>query len=57
MFLCKILFQELLSTDRRFIKEELFINAWEEVFVNALSAVVKEFPTVTFGSYPVNNCR
>ncbi|KAL6440882.1 hypothetical protein ACFW04_003359 [Cataglyphis niger] len=51
------LYQELLSTDRRFIKEELFINAWEEVFVNALSSVVKEFPNVTFGSYPVNNCR
>lgn len=51
------LFQELLSTNRRFIKEELFINAREEIFVNALSTVVKEFPNVTFGSYPVNNCR
>ncbi|KMQ86024.1 fad synthetase [Lasius niger] len=51
------LYKELLSTNRRFIKEELFINAREEIFVNALSTVVKEFPNVTFGSYPVNNCR
>ncbi|GAB1864348.1 FAD synthetase [Camponotus japonicus] len=51
------LYQELLSISKKFIKEELFINAREHVFVNALSTVVKEFPNVTFGSYPVNNCR
>lgn len=51
------LYKELLSTNRIFVKEEVFINAREDIFVNALSTTVKEFPNVTFGSYPVNNCR
>ncbi|XP_020295735.1 FAD synthase-like isoform X2 [Pseudomyrmex gracilis] len=53
----KCLYKELLSTNGRFVKEEVFIQAWEEVFANALSTVVKEFPNVSFGSYPVSNCR
>lgn len=51
------LFQELLSTNKRFVKEEMFINVREDLFANALSTVVKEFPNVSFGSYPVSNCR
>ncbi|XP_012235907.1 FAD synthase-like isoform X2 [Linepithema humile] len=51
------LYKELLSTNRRFVKEEVFINAREESFANALSTVVKEFPNVSFGSYPVSNSR
>ncbi|XP_032678995.1 uncharacterized protein LOC116847759 [Odontomachus brunneus] len=44
-------------TSRRFVKDEVFINAREEAFTNALSTVVKEFANVFFGSYPVSNCR
>ncbi|XP_071651115.1 FAD synthase isoform X3 [Temnothorax longispinosus] len=51
------LYEELLSTNKRFVKEEVFIDAREDLFANALSTVVKEFPNVSFGSYPVNNCR
>jgi hypothetical protein len=51
------LFQELLSANKRFIKEEVFIDAREDLFANALSTVVKEFPNVSFGSYPVSDCR
>jgi len=51
------LYEELLSTNKRFVKDEVFINAREDLFADALSTVVKEFPTVTFGSYPVSNCR
>jgi len=47
----------LLSTNKRFVKEEIFINVREDLFANALSTVVKEFPNVSFGSYPVSNCR
>lgn len=39
------------------MKKEVFINAREELFANALSTVVKEFPNVSFGSYPVSNSR
>lgn len=50
--------QDLLSTtNKKFVKDEVFINAREEAFTNALSTVVKEFPNVSFGSYPVSNCR
>lgn len=57
MLLCFV-FQELLSAvDKRFVKDEVFLNAKEETFADALSMVVKEFPNVSFGSYPVNNCR
>jgi len=52
-----IFLQDLFSTKRRFVKEELFTNAAEETYANALSTVVKEFPNVSFGSYPVSNCR
>ncbi|XP_014481204.1 PREDICTED: FAD synthase-like isoform X2 [Dinoponera quadriceps] len=52
------LYEDLLSTTKkRFVKDEVFINAREEAFTNALSMVVKEFPNVSFGSYPVSNCR
>ncbi|KAL6254951.1 hypothetical protein P5V15_014293 [Pogonomyrmex californicus] len=51
------LYEELLSMNRKFIKDEVFIDAKEESFANALSTVVKEFPNVSFGSYPVSNCR
>ncbi|EFN82881.1 FAD synthetase [Harpegnathos saltator] len=52
------LYEDLLSTtNKRFVKDEVFINAREEAFTNALSVVVKEFPNVSFGSYPVSNCR
>ncbi|XP_011347854.2 FAD synthase isoform X1 [Ooceraea biroi] len=51
------LYKDLLSTNRRFVKEELFINTTEETYANALSTVAKEFPSVSFGSYPVSNCR
>lgn len=51
------LYEELLSTNQRFVKEEVFINVREDLFANALSTVVQEFPNVSFGSYPVSNCR
>ncbi|XP_039304115.1 FAD synthase isoform X2 [Solenopsis invicta] len=51
------LYEELLSANKRFIKEEVFIDAREDLFANALSTVVKEFPNVSFGSYPVSDCR
>lgn len=51
------LYEELLSMNKKFIKEEVFINAREDLFANTLSTVVKEFPNVSFGSYPVSNCR
>ncbi|XP_032678874.1 FAD synthase-like isoform X2 [Odontomachus brunneus] len=52
------LYEDLLSvTSRRFVKDEVFINAREEAFTNALSTVVKEFANVSFGSYPVSNYR
>ncbi|XP_011879198.1 PREDICTED: FAD synthase-like [Vollenhovia emeryi] len=51
------LYEELLSTNKRFVKDEMFINTREDLFANALSTVAKEFPNVSFGSYPVSNCR
>lgn len=42
----------LFNTDKRFAHEELYINATESVFADALTAVSKEFPKVIFGSYP-----
>jgi len=35
----------------------VFVNVREELFANALSTVVKEFPNVSFGSYPVTDSR
>lgn len=50
-------YKDLLSTNRGFVKEELFSTAREETYADALSTVAKEFPNVSFGSYPVSNCR
>ncbi|XP_076167164.1 FAD synthase [Ptiloglossa arizonensis] len=38
-----------------FATTEVFVNANEESFANALTAVVRECPNVTFGSYPEHN--
>ncbi|KAL0111640.1 hypothetical protein PUN28_013079 [Cardiocondyla obscurior] len=51
------LYEDLLKTNKKFVKEEVFIDAREDLFANSLSTVAKEFPNVSFGSYPVNNCR
>ncbi|XP_023290065.1 FAD synthase isoform X2 [Orussus abietinus] len=46
------LYKELFGTNRHFVKKEIFLNAAEETFADALTEVSKEFPQVTFGSYP-----
>ncbi|OXU26627.1 hypothetical protein TSAR_012425 [Trichomalopsis sarcophagae] len=46
------LYKVLFNTDKRFVHQELYINATESVFADALTAVSKEFPKVIFGSYP-----
>ena len=48
----KSFYQVLFDTSNRFSHEELYINASEEVFADALTTVSKEFPNVIFGSYP-----
>ncbi|XP_066595657.1 FAD synthase-like isoform X2 [Prorops nasuta] len=48
--------EELFHTNQQFVKDELHINVTEEKFANALTRVTKELPSVTFGSYPENNC-
>ncbi|XP_015177323.1 PREDICTED: FAD synthase-like isoform X2 [Polistes dominula] len=50
-----ILHKELFSSNRYFAKDEIYLNAKEELFANALTLVSKEFPNVSFGSYPVSN--
>ncbi|XP_011497180.1 PREDICTED: FAD synthase-like, partial [Ceratosolen solmsi marchali] len=48
----KNLYKILFDTKKRFIQQELFLNASEDVFANALSTASKEFPNIVFGSYP-----
>ncbi|KAI4482998.1 hypothetical protein M0802_013518 [Mischocyttarus mexicanus] len=50
-----ILYKELFSSNRYFAKDEIYLNAKEELFANALTFISKEFPNVSFGSYPVSN--
>ncbi|KAK2584203.1 hypothetical protein KPH14_006624 [Odynerus spinipes] len=47
--LCK----ELFSTNRCFARDEIYINAREDAFADVLTVLTKEFPNVSFGSYPV----
>lgn len=51
--LCK----ELFSTNRYFATDEIYLNTKEEAFANILTALAKEFPNVSFGSYPVSGNR
>ncbi|XP_033219747.1 FAD synthase-like [Belonocnema kinseyi] len=44
--------EKLFRTSKHFFSTQLYLNAREEVFANALTSVSKEFPDVTFGSYP-----
>ncbi|XP_058797357.1 FAD synthase-like [Phymastichus coffea] len=46
------LYKILFNTGHRFAHEELYLNAVESKFADALTAVSKEFPNVIFGSYP-----
>lgn len=43
---------KLFGTNKNFVTTEVFLNAREEVFADALTSVSKEFPFVNFGSYP-----
>lgn len=45
-------FQVLFDTQKRFVVEELLIDATEDSFADALTTVSKEYPKVIFGSYP-----
>ncbi|XP_076244283.1 FAD synthase [Calliopsis andreniformis] len=47
--------KELFAGCKRFATIEVFINASEESFANALTAVAREHPNVAFGSYPERN--
>lgn len=49
-----VVLQELFKTNRRFVKEELYINAKEDSYAEALTTVAAQFPRVAFGSYPVS---
>ncbi|XP_044001938.1 FAD synthase-like isoform X2 [Aphidius gifuensis] len=53
--LFKSLYKELFKTSQSFVKSELFIDAKEELFADALTKVSKEFKDVAFGSYPVTD--
>ncbi|XP_008554333.1 FAD synthase [Microplitis demolitor] len=53
--LFKNLCQEIFNAHKKFFKKELYIDAKEDVFANALTSVAKEFPNVAFGSYPISN--
>lgn len=48
----KKFFQKLFGTNKNFVTTQVFLNAREEVFADALTSVSKEFPLVNFGSYP-----
>lgn len=43
---------KLFATNKTFVTAQVFLNAREEVFADALTCVSKEFPQVNFGSYP-----
>ncbi|XP_043469196.1 FAD synthase-like [Leptopilina heterotoma] len=46
------LYNKLFGTNKNFVTTQVFLNAREEVFADALTSVSKEFPLVNFGSYP-----
>ncbi|XP_014211848.1 FAD synthase-like [Copidosoma floridanum] len=48
------LYRILFDSNNRFVHLELYLNAYEETFANALTKVAEEFPNVIFGSYPEN---
>lgn len=48
-------YKELFAANKNFVMKELHLRAREELFADALTAVSKEFPNVTFGSYPTIN--
>ncbi|XP_015118644.1 FAD synthase [Diachasma alloeum] len=51
--LFKSLCRELFRGEKKFVKRELFLDAKEESFADALTKVAREFPNVAFGSYPI----
>ncbi|KAH0567380.1 FAD synthase-like [Cotesia glomerata] len=53
--LFKSLCKEIFNAHKRFCKRELYIDAKEDVFANALTSVANEFPDVAFGSYPISD--
>lgn len=55
MLIFFVLLQDLFTAPQTFVKNELYIDAKEELFANALSKVSKEFSNVAFGSYPVTD--
>ncbi|XP_063975038.1 FAD synthase-like [Diachasmimorpha longicaudata] len=46
--------RDLFRGEKKFVKRELFLDAKEESFADALTNVAREFPSVAFGSYPVS---
>ncbi|KAL2726675.1 FAD synthase-like [Vespula squamosa] len=50
-----ILCKQLFSTNKYFAKDEIYLNAKEELFANTLTILSNKFPNVSFGSYPVSN--
>lgn len=50
-----ILCKQLFLTNKSFAKDEIYLNAKEELFANTLTILSNKFPNVSFGSYPVNN--
>ncbi|XP_074102839.1 FAD synthase isoform X2 [Cotesia typhae] len=53
--LFKSLCKEIFNAHKSFCKKELYIDAKEDVFANALTSIANEFPEVAFGSYPVSD--
>ncbi|XP_047352491.1 FAD synthase-like [Vespa velutina] len=50
-----ILCKQLFLTNKYFAKDEIYLNAKEELFANTLTILSNKFPNVSFGSYPVSN--
>ena len=51
----RALCDESFAECRAFATDQLYINAMEESFADVLSAVARECPTVSIGSYPERN--
>ncbi|XP_076757965.1 FAD synthase [Xylocopa sonorina] len=51
----KSLCKKLFACNESFAFTEVYINATEDTFAEALSAVAQECPSVSFGSYPEQN--